>query len=269
MRAMNLQMEHALRFYIGDSSWWRGKETEAAFWQDKKAYLTINSLFFKGISNEQARARENKFLNPVFLEDTERLLSVCENLIIAMWRGGESEPLQHAYRVERISGFEDMKSAKQTISPTSTSKNGFLADFRNKKGLVLLEFIIEPGAPRADMGKLLPSYCKKEEAEILLAPWLPLEFCQRPLSSEEQMIHDYDGKKPVMACQLTVKKPVSIEHGKPGVMKQSGIDAGIRIFKALSEQKTLNQEDVDEYSLWKEAFQEQLKARCHERTELY
>ena len=262
MRALNLQMEHALRFYIGDSSWWQGEETEASFWQDKKAFLTLNSLFYKGISNEQARAMERKFLNSVFLEDTERLLNVCENLINAMWQGDESESIQYAYRIERMSGFEDMKLAGQTISPTSTSKNGFLAEYRDKKGLVLLEFIIEPGVPCVDICKVLPSYNKREEAEILLAPWIPLEFHQRPLNSEEQMIRDYDGQPPVMACRIIAKKPVAIEYKEPKEMKRSGIDAGKRIFKALSEQKIPNQKDVNEYSLWKEAFQEQLKARC-------
>lgn len=259
------QMICALRFYTGDISWWHGKAQEAAFWQDRNAYLTLNALFYEGIGNELARAREHKFLNPIFLDDIGRLLNVCEDLIKAMWICGKGAPLQRAYRVERMSGFEEMRLAGHTISPTSTSQNGFLPDYRNKKGLVLLDFMIGQGVPRADMDRLLPCYSKAEEKEILLAPWLPLEIHERPLTEKEREIRDYDGCPPRMACQVTVKKPKwahYMEHGETEHFVRSGADAGKRVLEAISQMKTPGQEDVAAYSLWKKSFQDYLKVRC-------
>lgn len=262
MKILTEQMMNALRFYTGDVSWWHGEGHEAAFWQDKKAYLMINALFFEGIENELARAREKKFLNPVFLENTERLLDVCENLVKAMWAGGKDEPLQFGYRVERMSSFENMLQAGHTISPTSTSKAGFLPNYRDKKGLVLLDFTIEQGVPRVDMDRMLPSYSKVDEKEILIAPWLPLEIRSRPLTGEEIIIRDYDDQPPKMAYQITVKRPDRMDDVKPGSLDQAGAEAGRRVLKAILRQETPGWEDVQAYSLWKEAFRDHLKVRC-------
>lgn len=262
MKLLTEQMTNALRFYIGDVSWWHGKENEAAFWQDKKAYLMINALFFKGIGNELARAQEKKFLNPVFLENTERLLDVCENLIKAMWAGGKGAPLQYGYRVERMSSFEDMKQAGSTISPTSTSKTGFLPNYRDKKGLVLLDFAIEQDVPRVDMGEVLPDYSKAEEQEILVAPWLPLEICRRSLTERELTIRDYDGKPPKMAYKIMVKRPEYMDDMKARPLEQAGAEAGRRVLETILKQERPRTEDVHAYSLWKESFRDQLKIRC-------
>ncbi len=262
MGLLTEQMVNALRFYTGDVSWWHGEDKEAAFWRDKKAYLVINALFFEGIENELARAGEKKFLNPVFFENTERLLDVCENLIKAIWAGGKDEPLQYGYRVERMSSFEKIKQLGHTISPTSTSKTGFLSNYRDKKGLVLLDFTIDQGVPRADMGKLLPNYSKAEEKEILIAPWLPLEIRRRSLTEEELTISDYDGQPPGMAYQITVKQPERMNDVRPRPLDQAGAEAGRRVLETILKQEVPKQEDVRAYSLWKESFRDHLKVRC-------
>ena len=154
----------ALKYYTGDESAYPGLPA------DSKAYVTINSLFFPGTDSEKTRAAEGKKLNADFLLNEETTLSFCCDLMDALMLGGKGEPEAHVYRVDRKIDVEKMRNVKHTVSFTSTSTDGFLSSYANKKDIVLLDIILPADAPRAEMSKVLPDYSKPEEAEVLLPP---------------------------------------------------------------------------------------------------
>jgi len=130
----------AVKFYQGDVS---GTDP---FWGDKKAYCTLNALFFPGIENEIARASEGKKLNPAFLEDTGRLIALCNELLSAF----HAMPLENSTvtrRVERLSDYRLRRKLGNTVSFTSTSTAGFLTSYTGKKGLALMRFELPAGTP--------------------------------------------------------------------------------------------------------------------------
>lgn len=261
MGPITTEMENALRFYGGDVTWWEGLPSESAFWKDTKAYGTLNALFFEGLTNEQARIAENKFLNPVFLENPERLLTLCKQLIDAMCLSPCPTGELHTFRVERLANFRDMVQAGQTISFTSTSKADFLNEYKDKKNLVLLDFHIGAGIPYADMQQLLSQYLKSNEQEVLLPPFLPLSFAPRALTAEEQKIRDYNEQPPVAAYDVIVGLPSS---KRPPVLSfpPTGAEAGKRVLQSLKNFHTPNGEDVALYCAWKQAFRSQVRNRC-------
>ena len=95
---MELSPQNAVKYYIGDVR----EFPKDDFWNDPKAYLVLNSLFYPGTATEQARTAEGKFLNPEILADTGRLSALLKALLSA-FQGTEQE-LQ-TFRVERFSDF--------------------------------------------------------------------------------------------------------------------------------------------------------------------
>lgn len=259
---LSAEMEKIIRFYSGDVQWALQEGRDASFWGDSKAYGTLNALFFSGITNEQARIAEKKLLNPAFLSDPGRLFMLCETLIEAARLCASTRELR-TYRVERIDNFSETLQTQHTVAFTSTSLGGFLGDYCDKKGLVLLEYIIPPGIPCVDMQQVLPEYLKSSEQEVLLPPYLPLSISKRLLLPQEASLRDYDGQPPIAAYQIQVKQwcPKAVlctNHLEP-----EDALAGQRVLRALCTGNEPNQQDVIAYIRWKETFCCQLRQRCH------
>ena len=255
------KMEQALRFYTGDIDWALKEGRDASFWGDCKGYGTLNALFFPGIANERARAAENKPLNPAFLADPERLLELCEDLIESA-RLCASACEIHTFRVEREENFLQTLCAGHTVAFTSTSLSGFLGDYQDKKGLVLLEYTIPPGIPCVDVGQALVKYLKAAEQEVLLPPYLPLTFSQRPLLPPEEVLRDYDGQPPLGAYRIHVGPwSPTREFCAPNLDPEDAL-AGQRVLCALCARNEPNPYDVVAYTRWKEIFCCQLRSRC-------
>jgi len=246
MKYSNAQIK-AIRFYQGDVS---GTDP---FWGDEKAYCTLNALFFPGIDNEIARCREGKKLNPAFLEDADRLSSLCCDLISAFFVSPAADTML-TWRVERLSDYKIRRDSKNTVSFTSTSKAGFLADYSDKKGLALMCFEIPEGTPCIDMDAALEYYKKSSEAEVLLPPGLELSFADIPLDSGMNAIRDADGMPPRVAC---IVKPCGIKGSFESTADISigGMTAGQRVFAALNAGSSPDKTDVLSYTAWKSAFQ--------------
>ena len=246
---LNASEISAVKYYIGDA------KGDDPFWGDGKAYLVLNSLFYPDIVTEQARTAEGKRLNPVILEDVPRLLSVLSNLFSAS-EYGRSAPAQIAYRVERYSDYLINVKAGKTISFTSTSTAGFLKDYSDRKGIALMKFHIPEGTPCIPVENALDYYAKPNEQEILLPPWLQLQFTECELSAEELQITDSDGKPPLISVNVEIvgilpfPSPVEIPEG--------GNLAGMRVFSALNQGIEPNQDDISLYCAWKRAIVTQI-----------
>ena len=236
----------AVRYYIGDVK----NFPEDGFWNDPKAYCLLNALFFPALFSENARIKEGKILNPEILADVPRLTEFFKHLFSAFRK---SEQEYFTYRVERYSDFMMMKQNHRTISFTSTSKAGFLKAYQDRKGIALLKFQIPEHTLCIDMEKFFQNYAKPEEAEILLPPFLNLQFEDLELSDSEKQILDADGKPPLISCLVRVgmlQKPVFNEKIPP----QNGNLAGIRVLEALKSNHSSSEQDISDYSLWKEFF---------------
>ena len=235
----------AVKYYIGDV---RNMPSDG-FWNDPKAYCLLNALFFPGIATESARIAEGKFLNPEILSDIPRLKAFFRNLCSA-FRKSEQEHL--TYRVERYADFQQMYQQKQTISFTSTSKNGFLSAYQDRIGIALLKFRIPENTPIIDMQSFFQNYAKPEEAEILLPPGRKLQFEVSPLSDAEKTILDAENHPPLISCTVTVQNQADFPEIRE--FPDSGNLAGIRVINALQNGSVPENQDILNYSAWKSAL---------------
>lgn len=236
----------AIRYYMGDT---KGNDP---FWSDPKAYVVLNALFFPGIRTETDRAGEEKRLNPAILEDEERLRTVLRNLLSACEKCALTEE-RRSFRVERFSDYAECRSAGRTVSFTSTSTDGFLSAYADRRGIALMEFTLPPGTPCIPMAEVLDFYVKADEAEILLPPGVGLSIQEQPVPAKYRTILDADGQPPLVYARAEV---VSLLSGKAGVVfiPSYGNRAGMRVYKALMAGKQPSPEDVTLYSAWKQAF---------------
>ena len=183
----------AVRWYEGDVD-----DNTGPVFHDSRAYVTYNAVFFEGLENEKAKIREKKYLNPAFLQHCEEIYgdhSLTSHIMAAM----ENCPLSHpidTYRVERLFDFQMMQKQHRTIAFTSTSKAGFLGDYTDKDGIVLMVFHLSPSILCLDLSAFLPEYKKSGEAEILLPPQLIMESKEVPLSDTDRTIVDMNGDPP-------------------------------------------------------------------------
>ena len=246
---MNERQEQAVRYYIGDVS------GDDPFWGCGKAYIVLNSLFFDGISTELARAAEGKRLEPAIIADTDRLLSLYDDLFSA-FSSAQSE--KTAFRVERMADFEEIRRRGMTVSFTSTSTAGFLREYRDRKGIALIKFTIPSGCPCICMEEALNDYAKADEHEILLPPFLSLRIKELPISAEYMDITDSAGESPLLYCEA---EPYSydIAGGKAVSLPEGGAEAGMRFYEALNSGKGYSQEDTEKYICWKKAICQRLR----------
>ena len=247
---LNEKEIRALRFYIGDVS---GSDP---FFGDPKAYIVLNSLFFPDISSERARAAEGKLLNPAIIADTERLTGFFSDLFSAFRKSISAEDTV-THRVERYSDYQLCREKAQTVSFTSTSKNGFLSAYRDRLGIALMELHIPAGSLCIDVGAALPHYAKPEEAEVLLPPFTKLTLSEAAPAGEELLITDSAGAPPVVSCRGEVSGTAAFS-GEVTALPQGGELAGMRVYEALNAGKVPVKEDIVLYSQWKKALRELL-----------
>lgn len=241
MEPLSAAQLRAVRWYIGDV------EGDDPFWGDPKAYVTLNSLFFPGISAEQARVREGKRLNPAILSDETRLLETMQDLLSAFY------PLEQGlrtYRIERYCDFLQMREYGRTLSFTSTSTAGFLPAYRDREGITLMRLELVPGTLCLPMAQVLPHYAKADEAEVLLPPGTRLFLRELPRTPDELRILDANGDPPVMSVLARTEglaEPEDLPHMPLDRM-------GVRVLTALSTGKIPEEGDLIRYQQWKHAF---------------
>lgn len=240
----------ALRFYIGDVS------GSHPFYGDGRAYVTINSLFFPGISTETLRAAEGKPLNPEIAADMPRLLDFFGNLFSAF--GKSTVDTAETCRVERFSDYRLMSDAGATVSLTSTSKAGFLGSYRDRIGISLIRFALPENSPAIDVARELDFYAKPEEAEILLPPFIRLEFSELPMTERELSVTDSHGDPPKVHCKavFTGEMADSDESDRPLTEDTS---VPVNVLKKIASGQELPEEEVRGYCLWKDSLRTRLR----------
>lgn len=240
----------AIRYYIGDVT---GRD---AFYGDPKAYVTINSLFFPGIATERARAAEGKALNPAIIADEERLLGFFADMFSA-FRKCRAGVGQRTFRVERYSDYCLIKERGAAVSFTSTSKAGFLKEYRDRLGIALMKVNISPGTPCIDIGAELDRYAKPDEAEILLPPFVELDVSEDSAVGEETGITDSAGEPPKVSSRI-VTGGIAPFEGEAPELPDEGCAAGQRVFACLNKGAEPDGSDVLLYTAWKTALVQNL-----------
>lgn len=232
----------AVRYYIGDT------EGADSFWSESKAYLVINSLFYPDIESEAARAKEGKFLNPEILSDAVRLESLLVNLLSVFQKNRAAKDIE-TFRVERYSDYLLSKLFGRTVSFTSTSTKGFLNSYFERSGIALMRFRIKKGTPVIDMADVLDEYKKSEESEILLPPFLKLNFTEASLTDDELKIIDSEGKPPVLSCFAETGE-MSIPFDNAEYVENGNV-YGMKVLDDLNNRRIPNAYDVEIYGKWK------------------
>lgn len=251
MKILNSDEQAAVRYYTGDVS---GNDP---FWSCPKAYLVLNSLMYPGISTETARACEGKFLEPELLSSQSRLEELFFALLSACKKSAPESELK-SFRVERYSDFLINQKAGYTISFTSTSSDGFLSRYQDRKGIALLFYSIPAGTPCIQMSEALDIYTKADEAEILLPPFLELKLTQIPVSGQMLSIKDSSGEPPYIACEAV---PGGVyETDNPIPFPEGGNAAGMRVYNALNCGQAPCEDDVRLYTAWKDAFRQKINS---------
>lgn len=234
----------AVRFYEGDIP-----ETDRndPFWGDARAYVTLNALLFDGVHSEYTRVREGKRLNPAMLSDIPRLCGVYRALYTAAQKGAQNADCC-GYRVERAGDFRRCLAAGMTQSFTSTCIDGFLPEYGDKQGIVLLTYRVPAGTPVLIFSALLPNYLKASENELLLPPFLRFHAEARTLTDADRCITDMNGAPPAAAYDVYIEPAQHCAgiHMLPDV----SCAAGMRIFDAINSgtpEAELSPDDLAEY----------------------
>lgn len=191
--ALAQNQRNAIKFYEGDIA---EENKDDTLFGDSKIYATINAMFFDGTENEMQKHAEGKRLNPSFIDRFQDLVEVdFFGSLFSAFNNSERDDVV-TYRVDRLSNVLEMLKFGKTISFTSTCKNGFLSSYGDKNNIILIEFHIPKEIPHIDFEKVLDSYAKKEEAEVLLPPGIEFKYKKAELSESEKQILDYNGNPP-------------------------------------------------------------------------
>ena len=242
---MTSDEKKALRFYIGDVS---GSDR---FYGDSKAYVTLNSLFFPGISTEMLRAAEGKPLNPEIAADVPRLIDFFGNLFSAF--GKCTADAAETFRVERFSDYQLMADHGATVSLTSTSKAGFLGSYRDRAGISLMRFSLAEGSPAIDVARELDFYAKPEEEEILLPPFMRLKLSELPMTERELSVADRQGQPPKVYCKAVFTGELTAPDTAGCTLPEDNSDA-VSVLRKISSGQKPEDEEVHGYCLWKKSL---------------
>ncbi|MCM1530405.1 MAG: hypothetical protein NC093_10485 [Alistipes sp.] len=247
---MTSNEKNALRFYIGDVS------GSHKFYGDPKAYVTINSLFFPGISTEKLRVGEGKPLNPEIAADITRLLDFFGNLFAAF--GKCTVESRETWRVERFADYEIMAKYGATVSLTSTSTAGFLSSYRDRAGISLMRFSLAEGSPAINVANELDFYVKPEEAEILLPPFMELRLSELPMTERELSMIDRQNKPPRLYCKAEFTGEIA-DFTKTVCASIEDSACAVNVLKKISSGQEPEGLEVQEYCLWKDSLRCRLR----------
>lgn len=238
--ASYITQKKAYRYYIGETN------CTDPFFSDAKAYVTLNSLLFEGITTECARIRENRKLNPVFLQEIDRTVCLLKSLNGLFYSGMQGKDDRTVWRVERLQDYEVMKRTGILQSFISASKNGFLNAYTDKIDLVLMIFHLQKDDPYIDAAEELFPYPKPEEAEITLPPYVRAAFYERKLSAEEKKIRDRNGNSPAAVCDVYLKGETEV-FDRPEIISEKDILKSVSLYESLNLGKEIAQDDLQSY----------------------
>ena len=230
----------AYRYYVGDT------DPSDPFFSDPKAYVTLNSLLFEGITTEYARVRENRRLDPVFLTDPEKTICLLKSLNSLIYTHDHPKTDRTVWRVERLEDYAVMKRTGILQSFLSTSKNGFLDSYTDKIGLVLMTFHLKKDDPYIDAADELFPYPKPEEAEVTLPPFVRAAFIEREPLEREKQIRDRNGEKPAVICDVFLQADTAV-FDQTGDISEEDIRRAVRLYEALNSGKDILPDDLQSY----------------------
>lgn len=247
---LNAEQIKVLKFYEGDV-----EPSEDPFWSDPKAYVTWNALLFSTTDTELARTQEERVLNCAFLKDPDRVIDITKTLLSCMKRSTED---LHVKRVERLSDYRCFLKERRFTSFVSTSTAGFLKDYQDKDGLVLMEITIPKDHFCADLSEELDTYQKQDEKEILLAPYSSFSLRDLKMNETLKAIKDRNGDSPKVYCEVTVGKYLKRSCQKIFVNSEM-IEASMRFYDALNQHKIPDQKDECMYLDYKHYIQSKVQ----------
>lgn len=251
MSILNQEEIKAVKFYEGDIA---EEDKSDSFWGDPKIYCSLNALLFRALSTEYTRVNEGKVLNTAIFGDYNRLLSVYRNLLTASKKGTLEYDIL-SYRVERAKDFEQCQKAGKTIAFTSTSTDGFLKEYGDKKDIVLLTYHIPAGTPLIIFEQLLDKYLKNNEKELLLPPHIHFSCKKREFDDTDLTIRDMNGNAPIAAYDLFVHQEVLISGTYPNSTFSDPFENGKSIWEQLNTNKSIEGVETGtlcSYLLWKQ-----------------
>lgn len=262
------RIKDALRLYEGDTRV-RAENGQLCprqwadpFRKDEKAYQTLNALLFPGISNERARIfKENRQLNPVYVQRLEETLEVYCDIFRSMCWGREDRPEELVVRrVERMDSVELLKKGR-TISFVSASKAPYSSSFSQKDGVALMEIHIKPDMPYVDFQKALgEEYARRDEKEVLLPPFVEISMEKVEMNkAEKKAVRDLKGSRPEEKYKVETKgfSCYSGETEEDELLR--GRETAVEALKAMNRGEW--QQDFSAYIAWKKQLKDYLENR--------
>lgn len=117
-----------------------------------------------------------------------------------------------------------------------------------------MKFTLPEGTHCIDAAEMLKFYAKPEESELLIPPFLKLEFAETAISETEIKITDCNGNSPEISVNASVSG-LADSFGTASELSKDGNVAGMRVYTALNNGIQPDISDIELYSLWKKALQ--------------
>lgn len=180
---MEFKQKDALRVYVGDNRRRdeHGNLIEEKYldeiYGDEQLYKTLNALMFEGLENEIVRKREGTEFNIKLLRKPEQILQIYCNLLDLAFESDVVLDETKVYRYEREIAISQLEKGC-TKSFFSTSKEWARPQFSYKINAVEMEITISPGVYCIDVEKVLSGEYNREEGEILIPPFIPIDIVE-------------------------------------------------------------------------------------------
>ena len=251
---LNEKQTQAVKYYGGINV-----KEYPLYLKDPNSYNMINSLLFPGVTTENARIKEGRYLNPNFLSHP-KFLREYYSLLLSCFKPSNSEFI--TYRVERLEDYNVMKKLNHLPSFISTSKNYFLNAYRNKIDLVLMIFHINKDTLIIDFNKEIKKYEKKEEQEVLLKVGTKIKIFERNLNEEERKIKDLNNNEPKIICDVYFELEKESESIKNLIPKKIKMDSMLYINDL--NYHNINSKYIKSYLKYKKTIQEEIGIKYEE-----
>ena len=115
-----------------------------------------------------------------------------------------------------------------------------------------MKFHIPEGMPCIRVENALEHYAKPDEQEILLPPWLKLQFQECELTPHGLQITDSDGNPPLISVDVEINGVLPFPF--PVEIPEGGNLAGMRVLSALNQGIQPDKNDISAYCAWKKAI---------------